>query len=47
MVFISILIINIINISIEVVIRRKFKGKILIKSIRPSGIFINIVAITL
>ena len=44
--FISTLIINIINISIKAVIRRESKKKIFLRSIRPSGIFIKIVATT-
>ena len=44
--FISTLITNIINISVKGAIRRELKENILLRSIRPSGIFVNIMAMT-
>jgi hypothetical protein len=46
-VFVSTLIINIINISIKAIIRRELKENTFLRSVRPSGMFVNIVAITL
>jgi hypothetical protein len=45
-VFIGILITNIIDTRVKAVIRRESKENIFLRSVRPSGIFVNIVATT-